>query len=128
MPKLLIIAGAGASYDSDPARAPKSGSDFDGSRPPLADHLFLPHFRKLQADYPRMAPIIDDLATRPNGQTVEDVLSRLQQRNDDNRFRAAQLMSARFYIHKVVKDTEHHWFRNNRFNTNWMTLLHRISD
>jgi len=82
----------------------------------------------LQKDYKRMKPIIDPLASFTGDTTIEDVLSRLQEGVKDNPYRAAQLMSARFYIRKVIADTENSWCRTDQINTNWMTLLHRLSD
>ena len=80
---LMVIFGAGASYDScssfPPDQYPRSSLDF---RPPLAKELFLPlrDFRGLSAVHDRFQPLLPYLEAQEN---IEEILEgfRLTGRN-----------------------------------------------
>jgi hypothetical protein len=74
---LLVIFGAGASYDSDPARPPETVKD--DRRPPLADQLFdnREKFAEALTYFPECKPIVPLL--RGTG----EVEQRLEQLRDE---------------------------------------------
>jgi len=101
---LLVIFGAGATYDSAP-----SIPLHHEHRPPLADELFSdrPRFRKASQLFPECQSILPFLETRPPGQSVEDVLARLQEENIERRPR--HMLAVKHYIRQVVYDSERLW-------------------
>lgn len=76
---LMVIFGAGASYDSVPHRHPAAFPNL-ANRPPLADELFAdrPLFTDAMNRFPACEPIIPLLRHRNQGDSVEQVLERLQ--------------------------------------------------
>lgn len=133
MPKLLIIAGAGASFDSDSARpvflpnGQLNTTDFE-KRLPLANGLFVPEFLPLQAEYWRMQPLVADLVRRIGDRTVEEVLTDFQSTVNSNPIRPIQLMATRFYIPALVRQQERVWLGKHGITSNWMTLFNRLAD
>jgi hypothetical protein len=116
---LLVIFGAGASYDSF---GDYSESDSE-KRPPLADELF----GKRQAFRTELQffPECQALATRlsdPNP-PLEHQLEVLQAQTGINPIRKQQLAGIRFYIRNVIWKTELRWHRVHKGVTNYKTLL-----
>ncbi len=62
---LMVVFGAGASYDSFPSGLPNS-TDWEDRRPPLANELFdnRPAFGPVVSRFPRCQPIISRLRHR----------------------------------------------------------------
>ena len=133
MPKrhLMIIAGAGASFDSDYERAPTTvaggveikGDAFYDLRIPLANDLFSSRFQAFRAKYPSVQPLASELNARPQGTSVEEYLGDYQKRAQKDPFVLSQLMAARFYIRDVIEARERNWYLDQNHNTNWMSLL-----
>ncbi len=136
---LLVIAGAGASYDGG-REFPIEGNgryavsaDFEYYRPPLAKDLFewhpseTPYFEAI-ARYPRAAPAVDRLrAWVQEGISVEDGLGRL----GDERFLGseanAQLAAIRYYLRWTIGGVEERWREELNHVTNYLTLIDRLA-
>lgn len=77
---LMIIFGAGASYDSSPTHLPPgpSSHDFD-ERPPLADQLFDNRtlFAEAMQRYEECLAIVPNLRVRQGGESVEEAMQQL---------------------------------------------------
>ncbi len=137
MPKrhLMIIAGAGASFDSDFERETAvvvaggvqiKDDDSYALRIPLANDLFSSRFQDLRAKYPSVQPLASELNARPHGTSVEEFLGEYQKRAQRDAFVLSQLMAARFYIRDVIAAQERKWYIEHNHNTNWLTLLSRL--
>lgn len=126
---LMVVFGAGASYDSVPARLP---SDWPPARlperPPLANELFddRPLFAQAMARFPKCQPVVPYLQHRPEDVSVERVLERLQAEADEYPERYRQLAAIRYYLHFVIWETELHWNDVARGATNYKTFLDQL--
>ena len=123
---ILVIFGAGASYDSVPSR-PLAGFPREriNNRPPLAAELFssIEFFANCRTSFPRCQPIVTYLQDIPNGQTVESVLERLQQEAEDDPERKCQVTAIRYYLQTLLRQCQHDWLGITRFGTNYITLI-----
>lgn len=132
---LLVILGAGASYDSVPAR-PIPGDDGvryrdkekEVFRPPLANALFASSAvnEQLLETYDLVGDINDQLQRRKRGESVEDVLFRLQAESAHYPRGRQQLMAARLYLRELIYRCEQGWARTGGLPTNHRTLMNRI--
>lgn len=124
---IMVIAGAGASYDSIPSRLPKS-PDLHDDRPPLGDFLFAarPMYEEVQRQVPHVMQIVPVLQARARGESVEDVLARFASEISSYPHREIQLASARYYIQSIIAQTEELWYRERTVPTNMMVLLDQI--
>jgi hypothetical protein len=124
---LLVIFGAGASYDSIPSRPPDHFVGLE-SRPPLADELFAdrPFFVGAMKDFPKCQPIIPYLQQRKPNQTVEHVLEGLQVESIKRPERARQLAAVKWYLHFMLWECERQWDEVAKGITNYKTLLDQI--
>ena len=97
---ILVILGAGASYDSVPSKPP-SITTYDRTRlpnrPPLANELFAdtPIVNDTLALFPECHPIVPYLQNLPQGSTIESVLEGLQAESEADLFRKRQLVAVR---------------------------------
>ena len=126
---LLVIFGAGASYDSVPFLFPTIGvGEEEKFRPPLAKDLFGPrqHFLEVMRDFPKMRPIVPWLAQPPGGSSVEKVLQDLQDEARDYPERYCQLAAVRYYLHMVLWDCDSRWSERSQGVSNYTTLLDQI--
>ncbi len=124
---LMVIFGAGASYDSWPSFPPaRMSRASEALRPPLAKELFLysPQFRAVSAKYPRCQPLIPYLESREN---VEEILEKFRDEAEQNRERRSQLTAIQFYIRENVRDCEKHWRRRTDGVTNYRTFLDQVA-
>ena len=123
---IMVIAGAGASFDSIPSRRP--GAVAHPSRPPLGDDLFAARemFETMQREMPHVMQIVPFLQDRADGESVEDVLARFAAQVETNRHREIQLAAARFYIQAIIWHIEQAWYRERPVPTNMMALLDQI--
>ena len=110
---LTVILGAGASYDSDPARRPPPYyCAYYEERPPLADELFdtRSRFNSILAKYRPLAAIATELRERvSSGENLESVLANFQERDATNQQIPSQLLAARYYLRDVLDDTSSAW-------------------
>ncbi len=130
---LMVIFGAGASYDSyssrRPTNAPIHEYDLvDSARPPLANQLFSNRVKFIETvqSYPACIPIIPFVRHFPTDSSVEKVLEGLQEEANDNPRRHAQLAAVRHYIRSILLDCEHEWATIHKGVTNYHTLLDEI--
>lgn len=129
---LLVIAGAGASYDAFPHDQPHpftpAPPEDNVARLPLANQLFEPRPRFF--DVMRLvAPLMDiqhRLFERTQKMSVEDVLASFASQVGDNPRRAVQLTAAKFYIRDIIEYCEQDLYRKLQVPTNMMTLVDQI--
>ena len=126
---LMFVFGAGASFDSDPARRPRPGShDVDDvCRPPLAAGLFDPRGNaggNAVAAFSRAAPLLMRLreATQ-RGLEVEQVLEQLQEDGAKYPLSASQLLSLRAYLAQLLSNVPGQWNTQCRGLTNYVLAL-----
>lgn len=127
---LMVIFGAGASYDSVPSRPP-SGLVFRGMqyRPPLANELFgdREFFETTISRFPECQPIIPRLRHPPKDMSVEQVLEHLQDDGQNYPTRYRQLAAIRYYLHFMLWECEHEWSGQvAKGVSNYKTLLDDI--
>ena len=126
---LLVIFGAGASYDSVPFLSPAIGAGADEEfRPPLAKDLFGPrqHFLNAMRGFPKMRPIVPWLAQMPGVSSVERVLQDLQDEATDYPERHCQLAAVRYYLQLVLWGCDSRWNDLSQGVSNYTTLLDQI--
>jgi hypothetical protein len=124
---LMVIAGAGASYDSIPSRPPGYGGN-ETLRLPLADALFESrgHFEDIQREIPQVMPIAPVLQSRRGGASVEDLLAHFASQAAAYPDRQVQLAAVRFYLQALIAGCEEGWYRSTQLPTNMMVLLDQI--
>ena len=124
---LMVVFGAGASYDSNPSRRPGHSPAAELHRPPLANDLF--GDRELFADairlFPRCHPIIPNLR-HTGGRTVESVLQGFQAEASEYPPRYRQLAAVRYYLHYMLWECETRWKDEAKGVTNYKSLLDQI--
>ncbi len=125
---LMVVFGAGASYDSVPARPLDTlPLPHHPDRPPLAKELFdnRREFLAAMSRFQKSQPIIPYLQNAPDG-SVERVLENLQAEADKYPERHRQLAAIRFYLHFMLWECEQRWNEIARGITNQKTLLDQI--
>jgi hypothetical protein len=124
---LVVIFGAGASYDSLPAYPPGFNMP---DRPPLANELFdnRPMFAQALHRLTCCHPIITYLRspTTPPSINVEQVLERLMGEADRDPERHRQLAAVRFYLRVALTRCGDQWLTESGGITNYKTLLDQI--
>jgi hypothetical protein len=138
---LLVIFGAGASYDSVlhlPPPCPSTGaqSNFgspspparevhEDSRPPLANQLLDNRglFVAVMNSYVACKPLVNRL--RGDVQ-VEQQLARFEQEANSYPLRRSQLAAIRYYLHHMLWNCQNEWRRHHRGITNYSTFLDAI--
>ena len=132
---LLVIFGAGASYDSvthlpcppnpgDPIEnRPYRGRD---DRPPLANQLFedRTEFVTAMDQFKDCMALIPSLRTK--GIAVEQELARIQQQAETFPQVHRELAAIRYYLHVALWQCEDRWYGHHRGITNYATLLREI--
>ena len=129
---LMVIFGAGASYDSLDAKPPgarQPGWIIDEEfRPPLANELF--GYRGMFADamarFAKLQPIVP-LLRQPRGKNIETILRELQSEANDYPERHRQLMAVRYYLHYMLWECERNWKAASKNVTNYKALLDKIN-
>ncbi|HEU0049663.1 MAG TPA: hypothetical protein VFQ43_18895, partial [Nitrososphaera sp.] len=119
---LLVVFGAGASYDSAPSYPPGLA---DGTRPPLANQLFenRPRFADALASFYQCQPLVPRLRQPSEGVTVEHLLEEYQTQARDYPQRYKQLAAIRYYLHFVLWEVGNYRRSTHRGVTNYNTLL-----
>jgi hypothetical protein len=123
---LMVIIGAGASYDSSPDKPARPG-DGEAHRPPLADNLFLDsglrHTARLQ--FPIVHEIVPELLPRP-GRSLEESLQRLQDESVKDPHRLRQLTAVRYYLQYLFRSLGPAWLNDIGSVTNYLALIGQI--
>lgn len=125
---LLVIFGAGASFDADPTNRlnlPTNRLDVAGGRLPLACDLFADRevFHKALKTYWRCQPIVPFLRTTND---VESRLERLSAEAPKNRERLEQLLSIRYYLRDALWSCEQRFWEITHGVTTYKALLDQI--
>jgi hypothetical protein len=129
---LLVIFGAGASYDSVPSRPPKfyprhKGEDLQ-SRLPLADELFSDGITTIGEieKFSKCQPIVPYLQSR-GLKSIEAVLENLRDEASGSQRRSQQLAAIRYYLQFMLSRCEQTW-KNHVMKgiSNYKTLLDQI--
>lgn len=126
---LLVIFGAGASFDSAPFMPPGKGpDDATAWRPPLANELFANRqgFRDAMSRFPQILPIAARLAQAGPQQPLERMLAALRDEAEYYHERHSQLVAVRYYLQFVIWECERHWLQAQTAVTNYLSLLDRI--
>jgi hypothetical protein len=129
---LLVIFGAGASYDSVPTYPPgvairRGGSLDNFFRPPLANELFAnrPLFAECITSFPQCQPIVPFLRNL-EGKSLEAVLQDLQTKAINYPRGLQQLAAVRYYLHLTLSRCAAEWRNVAQGVTNYKTLLDQI--
>ena len=126
---IMVIFGAGASYDSVPSRPP-SGYIRQQllSRPPLATELFLDQgfFAESLRRFPQCKPIVPYLQSIPPEATLEHTLETLQAEGEADPERNRQMAAIRFYLHFMIWECERQWNDVAHGITNYVTLVDQL--
>lgn len=140
---LMVIFGAGASYDSSPhfpPPQPQSGQQNFGPpptpsnpreawRPPLTKDLFLDangKFGAIVLTYPRLRGILPFLQQPQNGRSVEQQLELYQNEAPADEERTRQLLSVRYYLHDLFRMVSAEWLKQTNRVTNYSVLIEQI--
>ena len=140
---LMVIFGAGASFDSSVDFPPPASSTdvFTTSgtppapedpreawRPPLTNGLFLDasgRFGNIVETYPRLHGILTFLR-RPQSGSVEQQLELYLDQASTDQERARQLLSVRYYLHDLFRMVSAEWLKLTNGVTNYATLIDQI--
>jgi hypothetical protein len=123
---LLVIFGAGASYDSAPSHRPNGKHAF---RPPLANELFeeRENFAVVLTRFKRCHPIVPDLRHLAPDHNLEQVLERLRAQAEHYPEARRQLLAVQWYLQFILWDIDDKWETVHRGVTNYKTLLNQIA-
>src|ERR1700730_15672158 len=126
---LLVILGAGASYDSAPHHMLEQFPVTDSSwRPPLADNLFeRPSFFEIMASHPYVKAIVPQL-TGVKQTPLERILDTLQSQAESYPARRSQLTDIRFYLRDLMVRCRLEWTQLTRGITNYFSLLDQLQE
>jgi hypothetical protein len=122
---LMVIFGAGASYDSAQSRRTAIGTRW---RPPLAKDLFLdPHddYGDIVRRYPKLTHILPYLR-EPSNDSVEQVLETLQEQGKDDPESQREFASVRFYLCELITKITEDWSAKTNGVTNYAPLIKDI--
>lgn len=134
---LMVIFGAGASYDSSPDYAPTS-EDMHNTpggivvlreyRPPLANQLFelRTSFATAAEEIPRCQPILDQLRNRPSDMSVEQQLGKLREQALNYPEGQRQLVSVQFYLQWIIGECQSEWNQRIKSHTTYRVLVGQI--
>jgi len=129
---LLVVIGAGASYDSaasypvsDPQRLHSHDPLVEQSRPPLANGLFENRgwFAEALKRFPRCQAVVPYLRHLPQVKGVEQVLAKYLKEADRFPERHRQIMAVRYYLAYIMAHCEVQWETIHKGVTNQKALL-----
>jgi SIR2-like domain len=135
---LMVIFGAGASYDSSPTYTPgmvpptHSGDSANNFfRLPLAKDLFenRPLFMDAIDAFPpcrSIVPRLRDPAVMSGQKSIEAILQRLEEESQTYPRGQQELLAVRCYLHRAIFDCQEHWRGVTRRITNYLSLLREI--
>jgi hypothetical protein len=130
---LMVIFGAGASFDSAPTYPPGAGDIYPHDprnrhhRPPLANELFQnrPLFAEAILRLPECQPIVPRLRSL-KGESLEAALQDLQAKATDYPRGLQQLAAVRYYLQYILWECGTKWRDVAMGVTNYKTLLDQI--
>lgn len=130
---LMVIFGAGASYDSAQAfpvmNSPPSGGNGGPWRPPLADNLFRDPsdaFGQIIKKYNKLTHILPYLRESVFGGSVEQALESLQAQGVDCPERRRELVAVKFYLADLLMEITDKWDAHTNGVTNYAPLVAEI--
>jgi hypothetical protein len=134
---LLVIFGAGASYDSVPDLPPpippqlatrplRSSRIYEDERLPLASQLFdnRPRFVEAMMRFPDCKALIPSL--RKPGVMVEQELAKIQSQAKTFPSAYQELAAIRYYLHFALWECQRRWSEVHRGITNYAALLREL--
>lgn len=125
-PRLMIIFGAGASFDSINIYPPGDRTDpRERSRPPLANDLFDDRsvFAAAINEFPRVRYLAHRLRGLPGGIGLEETIERLLSEEDPGGLLAKAIAAFRFYLQKTIWATADAWSAQASGATNYLGLV-----
>jgi hypothetical protein len=125
-PTLMVIFGAGASYDSCSSFPPETRQIHEPwQRPPLAKELFLPvpQFRVVSQQYSRLQPLLAYLESQEN---VEEILEEFRTKAEKDTECRSQLMAIQYYLRQVIRSCQRSWTEHTYGASNYKTLLDQV--
>jgi hypothetical protein len=124
---LMVIFGAGASYDSCSSFPPWNfpRSEHLWHRPPLAKELFLPlaHFRGASEKYSRLQPLLPYLEAKVD---IETILEEFRAESENDAERRSQLLAIQYYLRQMIASCQGEWRSLTRGVSNYKTLLDQV--
>lgn len=127
---LLVIFGAGASYDSYYSVPPKNdpNDNIDKTRPPLTAALFNREYDYGLSEFWQVRPLAARLRRIPTSTPLEEELTRLFGERDTNDARHRQFAALRFYLRRIIARRTRDFMAFTAGVTNYVELLGRIED
>jgi len=135
---LMVVFGAGASYDSIPSRPPPRqriagvlGDPISGYRLPLAKELFedRPLFNDWLARFEHCQGVIVRLRNACKAGSLEHELQKMQDEAKNNPWRHKQLAAVQFYLQSMLWDCKRELDNDSTTtSTNYKELLVQIED
>jgi hypothetical protein len=124
---LMVIIGAGASFDSSADHQP--GSLSINYRPPLANNLFQDGglFRLARDQFPEFHALIPQINPSP-GRSLEEALQKLQDESSGNPKRVQQLTAIKYYLQEVFRSLIPKWQAEIGGVTNYQALIEQINN
>jgi hypothetical protein len=124
---LLVIFGAGASYDSAPDFWPPSQGPLEEDRLPLANGLFdlRPIFVEAADGFPDCKAVLPRL--RAKDVSVEAALARVRDEGANWPPALQELAAVQYYLHMALWRCEDAWQNRHHGVTNYVALLREIS-
>jgi len=125
---LMLIFGAGASFDSYVSRPPGATYPPQEYRPPLTNELFedRPAFNKAFQQFDKGQPLFAKLRYLSDAETLEQVLERVDAESQGYSEGRKQLAAIRYYIQSVISECEVKWGNVHMGATNHKVLFNRI--
>jgi hypothetical protein len=129
---ILVVFGAGASYDSvNDQQSIPPGHAQSHDRPPLTKDLFgnRPTFGQVIDRYHRCRPLIVQLRAvlERSDVLLEAELTEVEDASKSDDAIASQMMAVRFYLRQILQRCGDEWFRLSSGCTNYHWLLDRLN-
>jgi hypothetical protein len=123
--RVLIVFGAGASYDSIRKLVPLApGGPVD--RPPLASELFREQYDSYVQKHPACGPLVAHLRALPGTANLEAELDRIQRDEaPSSGLRRREVVSLRYYLRDVLRDAAQ-FERHAPAQTNYHLLVEQL--
>jgi hypothetical protein len=127
---LLVILGAGSSFDSHPTSLPRQHTGVDNARPPLAAGLFdEARFGEIGRSHPAAVPLFTRLRQAPNqGRSIEQELELIADESGQHPRLRRQLLALRGYLADVIRASQNTWLGVTRDITTFLGLLAEIDN